>query len=227
MDLQRTAAMTGPSTPAHGLSNASGRPVPQQITKVTPQERILEAALSRFRRWGVAKTTMGDIADAAGMQRPQLYRHFENKDALIVGAIIRQAQQLSRTRLQDFPLKGPVEPIIVETLILGHDGLLADEFAGSLMGGDDVELFLRIVRTEPSLRAAQAEWWTPVVEYGHQRNEIRLDLTVDEIVDWFLFNQITMAQQTSWFPDTTSVRHHLTNFVVPAVMRRATDQQQR
>lgn len=154
------------------------------------------------------------------MQRPVLYRHFENKDTLIVSAVVRQAQELSRKRLERFPLEGPVERIIVETLVVGHDDLLADEFASGLMSGADVELFLRIVRTEPSLRAAQAEWWTPVVEYGHRREEIRADVTVDEIIDWFLLNQVNMAEHASQFPDAASVRHYLAKFVVPAVMRR-------
>ena len=125
--LHRTRRL---STRAPHLRRSS---VVTPIINAPAEERILEAALRCFRRWGVAKTSMGEIADAAGMQRPQLYRHFDNKEALIVNAIVRQAQQLSHKRLEAFPLKGPVEPIIIETLLVGHNDLLADEFAGGLM----------------------------------------------------------------------------------------------
>jgi len=46
------------------------------------QDRILDAAATCFRERGVEGTSMGDIATAAGLQRPNLYRYFPNKEAL-------------------------------------------------------------------------------------------------------------------------------------------------
>jgi AcrR family transcriptional regulator len=44
--------------------------------------RILEAAESVFLRFGFRRTTMGDIASAAGVSRPALYLLFCNKEEL-------------------------------------------------------------------------------------------------------------------------------------------------
>jgi len=186
----------------------------------TPHERVIRAATTCFRRWGVIKTSMGDIADAAGMQRSQIYRYFESKEALIVSAIVRQARELSRRRLREFPLEGPVEPLIVATLVVGHDQLMADEFASHLMAGDGAGFTLRLLRTEPALREAQAEWWNPLIDYGRARGEIRDDLTNDEIMDWFLLMQMGMAEHPEHYPTEQRVRDHLARFVVPAVLSR-------
>jgi AcrR family transcriptional regulator len=166
----------------------------------------------------VLKTSMGEIADAAGMQRPQLYRHFASKDALIISAILHQAKELSRRRLQSFPIKGPVATLIIDTLVAGHDDLIADEFATSTLAGDGARLMLRLLSDEPALRAAQAEWWTPVLEHGRARGEIRRDLSDEDIMDWFLLMQINIAEHPDLFSSSDRVREHLTRFVVPAVL---------
>ena len=54
------------------------------IALTTPaQERALDAAVELVARWGVAKTTLGDVAKTAGMSRATLYRAFPGgKDQL-------------------------------------------------------------------------------------------------------------------------------------------------
>jgi AcrR family transcriptional regulator len=54
------------------------------IALTTPaQERALDAAVTLVARWGVAKTTLGDVAKTAGMSRATLYRTFPGgKDEL-------------------------------------------------------------------------------------------------------------------------------------------------
>jgi AcrR family transcriptional regulator len=43
-------------------------------------ERVLDAAYQCFARHGVRKTTMDDIAGAAGMSRPAVYQYVRNKE---------------------------------------------------------------------------------------------------------------------------------------------------
>ena len=60
---------------------------------------VLKAALEVFTSYGYRRTTMDDIARAAGMSRPALYTHFRNKEAIFrtfvemfLGAIVQDAQ---------------------------------------------------------------------------------------------------------------------------------------
>jgi|SRR5882724_3005762 len=54
------------------------------------QAHVLEAALAVFARHGFSKTSMEDIAKAAGISRQGIYLHFKNKDE-IFGASIQKA----------------------------------------------------------------------------------------------------------------------------------------
>lgn len=53
------------------------------VVTTAAQERALDAALDLVARWGLAKTTLGDVARAAGISRATLYRSFPGgKDQL-------------------------------------------------------------------------------------------------------------------------------------------------
>ena len=45
-------------------------------------DQILDSSLAVFCRYGFSKTTMKDLADAAGISRASLYLHFNNKEEL-------------------------------------------------------------------------------------------------------------------------------------------------
>ena len=50
-------------------------------------QKILDAAIAVFSRYGVRKATMGDIAEQAGMSRPTLYARYANKDEIMAAAM--------------------------------------------------------------------------------------------------------------------------------------------
>lgn len=50
------------------------------------RERIIDAAQDIFARDGYAAAKMQEIADRVGIQRPSLFYHFKNKEALFVAA---------------------------------------------------------------------------------------------------------------------------------------------
>lgn len=59
--------------------------VPSTAVVTTPaQERALDAAVELVARWGLTKTTLGDVARTAGMGRATLYRAFPGgRDQLV------------------------------------------------------------------------------------------------------------------------------------------------
>ena len=54
------------------------------------EQRILEAAANLFVHYGYDKTTVSDIATAAGISKGAVYLHFESKDALFEALIIHE-----------------------------------------------------------------------------------------------------------------------------------------
>lgn len=45
--------------------------------------RIVESARACFERYGIQKTTIEDIAKAAGVSRPTVYKHFPGKMEIV------------------------------------------------------------------------------------------------------------------------------------------------
>ena len=54
------------------------------------EQRILTAAVDLFVHYGYDKTTVSDIAGAAGISKGAIYLHFDSKDTLLEALIIRE-----------------------------------------------------------------------------------------------------------------------------------------
>jgi len=68
--------------------------------RVDKREAILRAAQQVFGAKGYAATTMGDIADAAGVATPTLYNHMGSKEQLFRNAIGAANEQLNAKTLE-------------------------------------------------------------------------------------------------------------------------------
>jgi AcrR family transcriptional regulator len=80
---------------------------------------ILEAAFKTFVIYGFKRTTMADIADAAGISRPALYLLFKNKNDIFRAGFI-----------------GLVEGIVEQMkVILDGEGALPDRVADAVVAG--------------------------------------------------------------------------------------------
>ena len=72
------------------------------------QEQIVEAALKRFSHFGVAKTTMSEIADDLSISKASLYYYFPDKTALVLSVgeniltALMQQQEEALEKCEDF-----------------------------------------------------------------------------------------------------------------------------
>jgi AcrR family transcriptional regulator len=62
--------------------------VDQPDERAAKRERVADAALQVFQRYGFARTTMADLAAASGMSRPALYLLFPNKEEIFAAAVL-------------------------------------------------------------------------------------------------------------------------------------------
>lgn len=83
------------------------------------RRHILELAEARFQQYGFRKTTMAEIAEDAGMSPANLYRYFDNKQALcadcargcmgrrveVLRQLVRTHQGTAHERLREFALR--------------------------------------------------------------------------------------------------------------------------
>jgi AcrR family transcriptional regulator len=184
------------------------------------QDRILSAAATCFRERGVEGTSMGDIAAAAGLQRPNLYRYFPNKEAVVLEVLMRETRAVHAERRAGVRLAGPVGPLLVESLVSGQELARNDELIRFAMSGEGARVTADLVRSETLLFDEEKAYWRPLLAYGRERGEVRDDLADDEIIRWFFVSQFLMFSHEDFFP-AEEVRAQVERFVVPAVLTAA------
>src|SRR3954451_23397630 len=69
--------------------------MPTQTARGERRERILASATSLFLENGFHGAGIDDIAAAAGVTGPAIYRHFKNKNAVLVALFDRLAERLT------------------------------------------------------------------------------------------------------------------------------------
>lgn len=75
----------------------------------TRRDQIVEAATGIFWRYGYARTTMSDIAQASGLTRPTLYLSFPDKEQIFAAVVEKMvAEKLAEIRGQ-LPRHGSFE----------------------------------------------------------------------------------------------------------------------
>lgn len=58
------------------------------------RQQIVAAAQRIFETYGVAKTTIDDIAKSLGVSRPMIYKFFRDRDELISEVIVQRSRRL-------------------------------------------------------------------------------------------------------------------------------------
>jgi AcrR family transcriptional regulator len=80
------------------------------LTRSDTSERILQAAFDCIRDVGLSRTTVEDVARAAGLSRQTIYRYYASKDQLVTALVLREEEKLldgiraafaARTGLED------------------------------------------------------------------------------------------------------------------------------
>jgi AcrR family transcriptional regulator len=69
---------------------------PREQQRAATRERIFAAALAEFRRVGVERASVADIARGAGVSRPSFYAHFPTLDHVLYELAWRLAQDIVR-----------------------------------------------------------------------------------------------------------------------------------
>lgn len=126
---------------------------------------LLDAAGRLFARQGIARTTMEEIAQQAAAGKATLYRHFENKQAVVGALVERETARLAR-RLQRV-LAGP-EPVpdrLEEAFVAGLDFLRTHPLlAGGLRRDAEVLLPFLTSSDGPVARALLPLFATTIAE---------------------------------------------------------------
>ena len=176
----------------------------------------MDAAEACFDKYGIGKTTMDDIAKMAGVSRPTVYRHFNDRDTLILAVVLRRSRQLV-DRAQKFIRKqATFEEQLVEGLLFMVDKGRKDPFVRLLVSPAHMDLANQILGGSTAAVDLAYEMWEPILLEARERGELRSDLDLRAIATWITYLTLLLIGRGDVEPDVNAQRQMLQTFVTPA-----------
>lgn len=169
------------------------RPVPEPLTAPELSEsaaRIVESARTCFERYGIQKTTIEDIAKAAGVSRPTVYKHFPGKmeivDHISLSEVDKIQQVLSRRLTRHSTFAEQMTEVVHSSVMVASENLYVRRFVEAM--GEAAHSY---APSGPYQKAARARWHA-TLENARATGELADDLDLDEVVSWLSLNQIIL-----------------------------------
>ena len=102
--------------------------------------RVLDAAKACCERWGVAKVTIDDIANASGVSRATLYRLFPGgKDVLFDALRVRELEEFFALLASQVETTDNLEDLLVASVVAATRELQADQHLALMMASEPGE----------------------------------------------------------------------------------------
>ncbi|MEQ3549885.1 TetR/AcrR family transcriptional regulator [Pseudonocardia nematodicida] len=195
------------------------RPSPVTARPPAAVERILDAADSCFTRYGIAKTTMEDVASAAEISRATLYRTFSDRESLLTALVRRHARMnIERSRARIMALDTLAERLvegITWNVRVGH----RDPLMHALVSPEQMALANTLLSSTGLATELTQEFWEPVLVAALDAGELRSDLDLVGLCEWIARLEIMfIVQLGDSAEDEARIRRLVADFVVPSLM---------
>lgn len=182
---------------------------------------ILIAAELCFEQFGIAKTTMADVARAANMSRATVYRYFSDRNSLIMASIVRRARlnmDTARDRIRQCP---NFADRITEGICANVRRGLRDPMVHLLVSPAEATLATSLLSTSGKAVELTRELWEPILVEAQQAGEMRADVDLDLLCEWI--SELEMTYISSLGAGGGSIDHlraKLLAFFVPSLLPR-------
>lgn len=179
------------------------------------RDRIIDAARAVLREDPEATISMGEVADRAGVARPNLYRYFSNKDELIKEVLLSDVRAIHESRRTALASVASAKGKIVESLVMGARGTLRSDTVTAFHGLAK-DAVAALVSGDRDLLELEAEYWRPILREARDEGVLVEDLTDERIMRWFMTSQYIIATQPALVGE--DFRAWIEDFVAAAVL---------
>jgi AcrR family transcriptional regulator len=176
--------------PAHAPTSDSGMTRSLQASR---EAEIVEAALRCFRQFGMQKTTLQDVADAAGLSRATVYRYFPDRAVLITAAIDRATNDMYTRASAAASRAKTLESQVAAFVEVQVQAGVEQRARQRIRAHDTDEVFVEayLQRADEAART-RMKFLEPYVQAARDRGELRKDISVDEACEWISIAMFSM-----------------------------------
>lgn len=181
------------------------------------EDKIIDATVKCFRRFGINKTSMDDIAKAAKLSRPTIYRYFPSRHHLAVEVLVREVRDHTRLvvpilKEHRYPPKALVEGIMFD-LATAKD----HPYTGIIVSDAGSELLAKVRGSDETMLAAMSEQWLPSLTRWREDGYLRAELKMDDVLLWITLYMHTSLGKSFVAINEDRMRKMLSTLVVPAL----------
>ena len=183
------------------------------------RERVLDAAQSCLERFGLAKTTIEDVAQASGLSRATVYRQFGSRDALLLAVAARDADRVASRAALHLQRFEDVGSWIVEGMLFCLREIPKRPVLSQFLAPQEFGAASRMLLTSDRMLAIGSEILRPMFEPARSRGLLHEDLELDSLMEWVL--RILMSYLAVPGPPSRTeedLRRLLRGMLLPAVL---------
>lgn len=205
-------------------------PITSPNVTAETRQRIIDAATTCIRKYGLSKTAMADIAEVAGLSRKTLYRVFNSRHDLFNAVVLNRAQWYV-DRLRHVIESAPsFEDALVQSTLDSFKWFRKDNvFISAIEGASERGVERYLVDPGSVLHKTTLALWHDFFRKARERGELRRDLTDHEVASC-----VRAAMLMLWLRDDLSPAEqedYLRRLLLPSLappdgVRKATSRRQ-
>lgn len=143
--------------------------------------RILDGALRSVERLGLAKTSLEDVAQTAGVSRATIYRYFPGgRDQVITETVTWEVENFLERIAGVVDELGTIEEKLQGALLIGHRAIGDHLLLQQLLSTEPQELFRELAEVGPLMRTAIAEY----IAEQLRGERLQSGVDVDQVSDY-------------------------------------------
>jgi AcrR family transcriptional regulator len=151
------------------------------------RDRIIEAADRCFRRYGVTKTTIEDIAAEVGVSRATIYRYVEGgREEIVLAVLLTEAAEQFGQVIERFAdVEDPADrlvAIMVEMVFLNRE----NDQLSALFNAESLGMGSALPGATDLIMDGMLTMIEPLFEAGREAGQIRADVPDRQIAEWLL-----------------------------------------
>ncbi|WP_176594126.1 TetR/AcrR family transcriptional regulator [Sphingobium sp. EM0848] len=195
------------------LNETSGAAKPVNPTA----QKIVRGARKCFKQYGLQKTTIEDIAVAAGVSRPTVYKHFTSKQEIVDYISLSEMAKVHdefRTRMarHDSFAETVTEAILISVQV-AHENFYVRRFV------QELEMSSRSQNTSSPFQVGARARWASLLAKAKQSGELATDVSTDQVVSWLSLTQMMLLGTYDQLGvNEEQARHFIRRFIVEPLL---------
>jgi AcrR family transcriptional regulator len=153
-----------------------------QAAELDTRELIIESAYGCFRKHGLQKTTIVDIAKAANVSRSTVYEYFSDKGAVLEACAEHASEQFYREMSKAMDRGASLEEKLSHAAVFVTQArrvIASEEYF------DEEAISLLLTKDAGVLLRECVDFFAPYLSAARLTGEVRKDLDVEAAGEWF------------------------------------------